>query len=281
MQAKATGAWAERPLDAATLGQVLERIGNRPEAPRAEVVETGIKIVDLLAPFPRGGNVAILGPMGVGKTVLIQEIIHNLRSRDEEVSLFTFVKPGAEVALFKEVADEAARLSLSLAQMVILASDDPRDLGPLAETFDALIHMSIDRAVNQLWPAVDPGRSESRLLTPEVVGDEHYSVATAVRKHLARFKALEQEIRDGNVYQLSAEDRQVLGRGRRLERFFTQSFFVAEEWTRRPGTYVSTADTIRGCAAILAGECDALPESAFLHGGTIEDARAKATRGAA
>ena len=139
--------------------------------------------------------------------------------------------------------------------------------------------MSIERATNQLWPAVDLLRSTSLRTHGRSGRSRTLAVATATRDLLRHLKTLEQRIRSENVYQLSAEDRQVLNRGRRMERFFTQPFFVAEEYTKRPGAYVSLADTIRGCAAILAGECDDLPEAAFLFSGTIEQVREKAREG--
>ncbi len=278
MRVTRTSGWVEQPLDEATLKEAVKRMGNTETAARQEITQTGIKCIDLLAPYPKGGKVGILGPMGVGKTVLIQEIIHNVRARDEALSLFSFIKPGAEVELFQSVVEEAAELSLSLAQMIILTSPDPRDAGSLAESFDALTCMSIQRAVNQFWPAIDLLRSSSRLLTPEVVGREHYDVATAVRELLRRLKTLDERIGAEAVYQLSPDDKQVLRRGRRMERFFTQYFSVAEAWTKHRGSYVTVADTVRGCAAILAGECDDLPEEAFMYCGTIDEVWAKAGR---
>lgn len=278
MRVTRTGGWVEQPLDEATLKEALQHMGGSESAVPLEITQTGIKGIDLLAPYPKGGKVGILGPMGVGKMVLMEEIIHNLRARDEALSLFSFIKPGAEVELFQGVADEAAELSLSLAQIIILTSPDPREAGSLAESFDALTFMSIQRAVNQFWPAIDLLRSNSRLLTPEVVGREHYDVATGVRELLRRHKSLDEHIRTEAVYQLSPDDKQVLRRGRRIERFFTQYFSVAEAWTKRPGSYVSIADTVRGCASILAGECDDLPEEAFTYCGTIDEVWAKADR---
>ena len=192
MQVQPTGAWVEQPLDEATLRQAVELMSNPAQVRRPKIVETGLKVVDLLAPYPSGGRVAIIGPMGVGKTVLIQEVIHNLRTRDEKLLLFIFVKPGAEIDLFRDIEQEAADLSLSLAQMIMLATTNPRDIGPLADRFDAITCMSLYRVANSLWPAVDPVRSSSRLLTPQVAGAEHVAAATGVRDLLRRFKELEQ-----------------------------------------------------------------------------------------
>lgn len=267
----------DAPLDSTTLGTVMHRlVENRPST-QPEMIETGIKCIDVFAPLQRGGTAAVLGPMGIGKMVVIQEVLQNLRDRDRELVYFTFVRSGAEADLVRGSIDEMLRFDLRLAQMVTLTASDPRDIGTLADSFDSVLTMSIARATNNLWPAVDVVRSASRLLVPEVVGREHVEVAAAARDLLRSYRSLRARIQNEEVYHLTPDDKLVLARGRRLDCFLTQRFAVAEEFTGHPGVHVSVADSVRGCAAILRGECDDVPEAAFMWSGTIEDVRAKAT----
>jgi RNA polymerase sigma factor (sigma-70 family) len=265
-----TGAWPDDALGSATLKDVFATLAAAP--PRPEVIETGIKCIDLFAPLQKGGRVAVLGAAGVGKMVVIEELIHNVRARDAALRLWAFVKPGAEMHLVQGTIEEATQLRLSLEPLIALAADQS-ELGSLTDVFDAVIVMSLSRAFDHLWPAVDVLRSRSRLLDPALVGADHVRVAEGVRDLLRRYGMLSTRIREGAVYELTAEEVQVIKRGRRIERFLTQRFVVAEEWTKHPGAYVSIGDTVASFDAILQGAGDDLPEDAFLYAGTFEDVR--------
>lgn len=271
-----TGALVERAVDEATLRHLLELLGSSGEGTETRVIETGIKSIDLLSPYPSGGKVGVLGPMGVGKMVLIQEVMHNVAARGDAVSLFTFFRPGAEISLLQQAfANEDMPTSTS-AEAILLSAENP--LEPVADTdvFDAVTVMSLDRAINHLWPAIDPLRSTSRVLDQAIVGGEHRKVEQSVRELLQQYRELDERIKQAALYSLSREDKLVIARARKLQRFFTQPFFVAEPYTKRLGQYVTRQETIRGCAGILEGEYDALPEEAFLWCGTIDQVVEKA-----
>ena len=337
-----------------------------------EILETGIKVVDLICPYAKGGKIGLFGGAGVGKTVLIQELIYNIATEHNGYSVFTGVgertregndlygemtesgvinktalvygqmnePPGARmrVALsgltmaeyfrdvknqdvllfidnifrFTQAGSEVSALlgrmpsavgyqptlatemgalqeritstrkgSITSVQAVYVPADDLTDPAP-ATTFthlDATTVLSRDIASQGIYPAVDPLDSTSRILSPEVVGQEHYEIARAVQKVLQRYKELQDIIAIMGMDELSEEDKRTVSRARKVQRFLSQSFHVAEQFTGMPGQYVPLKETLRGFKMILSGECDELPESAFLFAGTIDDVFAKAKKG--
>ncbi len=289
-----------------------------------EILETGIKVVDLICPYAKGGKIGLFGGAGVGKTVLIQELIYNIATEHNGYSVFTGVgertregndlygemtesgvinktalvygqmnePPGARmrVALsgltmaeyFREERITSTRKgSITSVQAVYVPADDLTDPAP-ATTFthlDATTVLSRDIASQGIYPAVDPLDSTSRILSPEVVGQEHYEIARAVQKVLQRYKELQDIIAIMGMDELSEEDKRTVSRARKVQRFLSQSFHVAEQFTGMPGQYVPLKETLRGFRMILNGECDDLPESAFLFAGTIDDVFAKAKKG--
>ncbi|MBM3204686.1 F0F1 ATP synthase subunit beta [Candidatus Uhrbacteria bacterium] len=339
------------------------------QSSKVEVLETGIKVIDLLAPFTKGGKVAMFGGAGVGKTVVMQELIHNVamshggysvfvgvgeRSREgndliremeasgvmDKVAMvfgqmneppgarlrvaftgltiaerfrddgkdilmfvdniFRFTQAGAEVSALlgrlpsaagyqPTLASEMAQLqeritsthkgSITSVQAVYVPADDYTDPAP-ATTFshlDATIVLSRKQASMGLYPAVDPLESNSVALREDVVGREHYEVAAGVIKTLQRYKELQEVIAILGMDELSEEDRLTVYRARKIQKFLSQSFFVAEQFTGSPGLFVKREDTVRGFKGILDGTYDDLPEQAFYMAGTIEDVIARAS----
>ena len=336
-----------------------------------EILETGIKVVDLICPYAKGGKIGLFGGAGVGKTVLIQELIYNIATEHNGYSVFTGVgertregndlygemtesgvikktalvygqmnePPGARmrVALsgltmaeyfrdvknqdvllfidnifrFTQAGSEVSALlgrmpsavgyqptlatemgalqeritsthkgSITSVQAVYVPADDLTDPAP-ATTFthlDATTVLSRDIAAQGIYPAVDPLESNSRILSPEVLGQEHYDVARAVQKVLQRYKELQDIIAIMGMDELSEDDKLSVNRARKVQRFLSQSFHVAEQFTGMPGQYVPLKETIRGFKMILNGECDDIPESCFLFAGTIDDVLAKAKK---
>lgn len=335
----------------------------------AEVLETGIKVIDLIAPFMKGGKVGAFGGAGVGKTVIIQELIRNIaeehkghsvfagvgeRTREgndlyhemkdsgvinstvmcfgqmneppgnrlrvaltglamaeyfrdeahEDVlffidNIFRFSQAGSEVSallgripsavgyqptLATEMANLQERItstrkgSITSIQAVYVPADDYTDPAP-ATTFahlDSTISLERRLAEQALFPAVDPLVSNSKILQPDIVGEEHYAVARGVQEVLQRYKELQDIIAILGIDELSEEDKRIVARARRIQKFLTQPMFVAEQFTSIKGAYVTIADTVRSFKAILAGTYDHLPEQAFYMVGTIEDAIEKA-----
>jgi F-type H+-transporting ATPase subunit beta len=336
-----------------------------------EILETGIKVVDLICPYARGGKIGLFGGAGVGKTVTIMELIHNVamehggvsvfagvgeRSRegndlylelkesgvlsktalvygqmnespgararvaltgvtvaeyfrDEEGkdvllfidNIFRFVQANSEVSallgrmpsavgyqptLGTDLGELEERItttkkgSITSVQAIFVPADDYTDPAP-ATTFSHLDAITaLDRKIFEkaIFPAVDPLASSSRILDPQVVGEEHYQVARRVQAILQRYRDLQDIIAILGMDELSAEDKLVVARARRVERFLSQAMHVAEPFTNIPGTYVPRKETVRGFAEILDGKCDDMPEQAFYLVGTIDDARAKAER---
>ena len=337
-----------------------------------EILETGIKVVDLIAPYAKGGKIGLFGGAGVGKTVLIMELINNVAKQHGGLSVFAGVgertregndlynemqesgvinktalvygqmnePPGARmrVALsgltmaeyfrdrenqdvllfidnifrFTQAGSEVSALlgrmpsavgyqptlatemgalqeritstkkgSITSVQAVYVPADDLTDPAP-ATTFAHLDATTVlSRAISSLgiYPAVDPLESTSRILAPEIVGTEHYEVARQVQSILQRYKELQDIIAIMGMDELSDEDKLIVARARKVQRFLSQSFHVAEQFTGMPGQYVPLKETLRGFKMILDGECDDLPESAFLFAGTIDDVFAKAKKG--
>ena len=337
-----------------------------------EILETGIKVVDLICPYAKGGKIGLFGGAGVGKTVLIMELINNIAKEHGGISVFTGVgertregndlynemkesgvinktalvygqmneppgarmrvglsgltmaeyfrdKEGQDVLLFidnifrftqagSEVSALLGRMpsavgyqptlatemgalqeritstnhgSITSVQAVYVPADDLTDPAP-ATTFahlDATTVLSRNIASQGIYPAVDPLESTSRILTPEVVGKEHYRVSKAVQQILQRYNELQDIIAIMGIDELSEEDKLTVSRARKVQRFLSQSFSVAEQFTGLPGKYVPLKETIRGFAEIIDGEHDDLPESAFLFVGTIDEAIEKAKKG--
>ena len=337
----------------------------------AEMLVTGIKVVDLMEPYTRGGKTGLFGGAGVGKTVLIQELIRNIDTehggysvfagvgertregndlyremeesgvinktamvfgqmneppgarlrvalsalsmaeyfRDEEGkdvllfvdNIFRFTQAGSEVSallgrmpsavgyqptLGTEMGDLQERItstkngSVTSIQAVYVPADDLTDPAP-ATAFAHLDATSVlERKISELgiYPAVDPLASSSRILDPRVIGDRHYNVARSVQTILQNYNELQGIIAILGMDELSDEDKVTVNRARRIQRFFSQPFFVAEQFTGTPGRYVSQEDTIAGFEAILNGDCDELPENAFMYVGTIDEAFNKAKK---
>jgi F-type H+/Na+-transporting ATPase subunit beta len=402
MTAVDTGAPISMPVGTATLGRVMNVLGepvdfpDRPvnaterwsihrHAPSLEdqstelqMFETGIKVIDLLEPYLRGGKIGLFGGAGVGKTVIIQELIHNVAMKHGGVSVFAgvgertregndlwlefqesgvinmedmsksraalvygqmteppgarlrvalsgltvaeyfrdaenkdvllfidnifrFTQAGSEVSallgrmpsavgyqptLLTEMGELQERItstkrgSITSVQAIYVPADDYTDPAP-ATTFahlDATTNLS--RAIVELgiYPAVDPLASTSRILDARIIGDEHYNVARAVKQVLQRYKDLQDIIAILGIDELSEEDKLTVGRARRIQRFLSQPFFVAEQFTGFPGKYVPIADTVRSFKEIVDGKYDHLPEQAFYMVGTIEEAVEKAEK---
>ncbi len=382
-----SGAPVEVPVGEATLGRVFnvlgEPIDGGPQLPAVEkmaihqsppafeelettrqILETGIKAIDLLAPFPRGGKIGLFGGAGVGKTVLIMELIRNIATEHGGYSVFTgvgertregnelwlgmqksgviektalvfgqmneppgarlraaltgltmaeyfrdrqgkdillfidnifrYIQAGAEVSALlgrmpsavgyqptlatelghlQERITSTKRGSITSIQTVYVPADDYTDPAP-ATTFTHLdATVNLDRSIVELgiYPAINPLTSTSRYLDPEIVGEEHYRVAREVQKVLQRYKDLQDIIAILGMDELSAEDQLLVARARKIQRFLSQPFFVAETYSSLPGRFVKRAETVRGFKGILEGRYDDLPEQAFYMAGTIED----------
>jgi F-type H+-transporting ATPase subunit beta len=283
-------------------------------SPAVEIFETGIKVIDLIAPYVRGGKVGLFGGAGVGKTVLIQELIHNVAMQHGGVSVFSgvgertregnllfidnifrFVQAGSEVSALlgrmpsavgyqPTLATEMGQLqeritstrtgSVTSVQAIYVPADDLTDPAP-ANTFAHLDSTTVlDRGIVEkgIYPAVHPLRSTSRALQPGIVSADHYRTATRVQEVLQRYADLQDIIAILGIDELSDEDKLVVARARKIERYLSQPNFVAEQFTGTPGEYVKLEDTIRGFTEILDGKHDDLPEQAFYMVGAIEQA---------
>ena len=340
-------------------------------ATSTEILETGIKVIDLICPYSKGGKIGLFGGAGVGKTVLIMELIHNVAKQHGGLSVFTGVgertregndlynemkqsgvlsntalvygqmnePPGARMRVglsgltmaeyfrdqenqdvllfidnifrFTQAGSEVSALlgrmpsavgyqptlatemgalqeritstrkgSITSVQAVYVPADDLTDPAP-ATTFahlDATTVLSRSIASQGIYPAVDPLESTSRILSPDVVGEEHYSVAREVQRILQRYNELMDIIAIMGMDELSDEDKLLVARARKIQRFLSQPFYVSEKFTGFEGVYVPVSETIRGFKEIIDGNCDDLPESAFLFSGTIDDVARKAGR---
>ena len=395
MDAVDTGTGITVPVGECTLGRIFNLLGeavdNQPDPENAErwsihrdpppyeeqeskteVLETGIKVIDLIAPYAKGGKIGLFGGAGVGKTVLIMELIHNIATAHGGISVFTGVgertregndlyfemkesgvlqktalvygqmnePPGARMRVglsgltmaeyfrdregqdvllfidnifrFTQAGSEVSALlgrmpsavgyqptlatemgalqeritstkkgSITSVQAVYVPADDLTDPAP-ATTFahlDATTVLSRSIASLGLYPAMDPLESTSRILSPDIVGQEHYEVAREVQRILQRYKELQDIIAIMGMDELSDEDKLVVGRARRIQRFLSQPLFVSEKFNGFQGVYVPLKETIRGFKEIIEGKHDDLPESAFLYVGTIDEAVEKAKRG--
>jgi len=392
MEVVATGSGITVPVGKKTLGRLFNVLGDtidngeplgeterwvihrdppsfEEQSPVVEVLETGIKVIDLLAPYAKGGKIGLFGGAGVGKTVLIQELIRNIATehggysifsgvgersregndlwtdmkesgvlektalvfgqmneppgarmrvalsgltmaeyfRDEEHqdvllfidNIFRFVQAGSEVSallgrmpsavgyqptLATEVGELEERIastkngSVTSVQAVYVPADDLTDPAP-ATTFahlDATTVLSRKIVEQGIYPAVDPLESTSRILEIDVVGEEHYETARKVQESLQKYKELQDIIAILGMEELSEEDKLIVYRARKIQRFLSQPFYVAENFTGVSGRYVTLKDTIRGFKAIINGDMDKYPEAAFFNVGTLEDVIEKA-----
>ena len=387
MEVTATGSGISVPVGEKTLGRLFNVLGdtldngekldeeehwcihrNPPtfaeQSPVVEMLQTGIKVIDLLAPYAKGGKIGLFGGAGVGKTVLIMELIHNVATAHGGLSVFTGVgertregndlytemsesgvidktamvfgqmnePPGARMRVgltgltiaedfrdrggkdvllfidnifrFTQAGSEVSALlgrvpsavgyqptlqtemgalqeritstkngSITSVQAVYVPADDLTDPAP-ATTFAHLAATTVlSRAISEMgiYPAVDPLESTSRILDPKVVGEEHYKVARGVQEILQKYKELQDIIAILGMDELSEDEKLVVDRARKVQRFLSQPFFVAEQFTGKPGQYVSLSDTIQGFKEILEGKHDEIPEGMFLNAGTIEE----------
>ncbi len=404
MEAADTGGPIKVPVGKATLGRVFNLLGkpidgggsveatdyfpiHRP-APnfmnqnvKTDILETGLKVVDLLTPFNKGGKIGLFGGAGLGKTVLIQELIRNIATEHSGVSVFAgvgertregndlwlemkhasfkdaegktahvidktamvfgqmneppgarlrvaltaltmaeyfrdvegqdvlvfvdnifrFVQAGSEVSALlgrmpsavgyqPTLATEMGALqeriastlkgSVTSVQAIYVPADDPTDPAP-ATTFshlDAYVYLERKISEKGIYPAVDPLASTSKNLDPRIVGDEHYAVARSVQAILQRYRELQDIIAILGIDELSDDDKQVVARARRIERYMSQPCFVAEQFTGNPGRYVPVGETVKACREIIDGDHDDLPEQAFYMCGGIEDVLEKAEK---
>ena len=294
------------------------------QKPAVEILETGIKVIDLLAPYAKGGKIGLFGGAGVGKTVLIQELIQNIATEHGGYSIFTGVgersregndlwtemkesgvlektalvfgqmnePPGARMRVaetgltmaeyFRDQEHRDVLLFIDnifrFVQAVYVPADDLTDPAP-ATTFahlDATTVLSRKIVEQGIYPAVDPLESTSRILEADIVGEEHYEVARRVQEILQKYKELQDIIAILGMEELSEEDKQTVFRARKIQKFLSQPFHVAENFTGIKGKYVPLKETIRGFKAIIDGEMDDYPENAFFNVGTIDDVIAKA-----
>ena len=392
MEVTATGSCIQVPVGTATLGRMFNVLGDpidqagpveaekkwpihrsapsfRDQKPTVEILETGIKVIDLLAPYAKGGKIGLFGGAGVGKTVLIQELIRNVATEHGGYSIFTgvgersregndlwnemkesgvisktalvfgqmneppgsrmrvaqtgltmaeyfrdekhqdvllfidnifrYVQAGSEVSallgrmpsavgyqptLANEMGELQERItstkngSITSVQAVYVPADDLTDPAP-ATTFahlDATTVLSRKIVEQGIYPAVDPLESTSRILEPDIVGEEHYRIARKVQELLQRYKELQDIIAILGMEELDEEDKLVVYRARKIQKFLSQPFNVAENFTNMPGKYVPIAETIRGFKAIIEGDMDEYPENAFFMVGTIDEVIEKA-----
>ena len=392
MEVTATGSCIQVPVGTATLGRMFNVLGDpidqagpveaekkwpihrsapsfRDQKPTVEILETGIKVIDLLAPYAKGGKIGLFGGAGVGKTVLIQELIRNVATEHGGYSIFTgvgersregndlwnemkesgvisktalvfgqmndppgsrmrvaqtgltmaeyfrdekhqdvllfidnifrYVQAGSEVSallgrmpsavgyqptLANEMGELQERItstkngSITSVQAVYVPADDLTDPAP-ATTFahlDATTVLSRKIVEQGIYPAVDPLESTSRILEPDIVGEEHYRIARKVQELLQRYKELQDIIAILGMEELDEEDKLAVYRARKIQKFLSQPFNVAENFTNMPGKYVPIAETIRGFKAIIEGDMDEYPENAFFMVGTIDEVIEKA-----
>jgi RNA polymerase sigma factor (sigma-70 family) len=258
------GGYVEQPLTEPSLRSALDRLVRPAPAGTPTLLETGIKVVDVLMPFARGGSVAIFGGHRIGTTVLMEELVRRLATT--RLSVFTFFPWFPGDAVRQEREKEGYTFGMGGVETVFFMAEEH----PSREAFDTVIVLSPAVAATKIWPAIDPLTSGSRWLDPAVVGEHHATIGARVRRCLADGDAL-----DGRD-DLDADARATVGRARRLRRFFAQPFFIAEPYTKRPGSFVPRADALDACAAILDGVHDAVPEEAFYFTGGIDEVLARA-----
>jgi len=273
----ATGEVVTRSVTEAVLADAVRVLGPQ-RAGALGFLETGIKVIDLLTPCTAGGTLAIVGGWRVGTTVVVEELTRRLAARAEGVSLFTFLPPdAADPSGWPQARAEGfGGAGAGSVQTFYFVGEHPEQ-DPAAMTrlqaFDAVVVLSAAQREARIYPCVDPLAGRSRGLDPRVVGAEHVAVAARVHETLLAAAQL-----DAAGAPLPADAAALVGRARRLRRFFGQPFFVAEPYTKRAGTNVPCAETVRACAAILDGAYDEIPESAFDFTGTIDEVLARQSR---
>lgn len=267
VRVRSIGAPVNAVPSAETVRAMIASVPASASPPR--LLEMGIKAIDLLCPFPAGGRVAFVGRSGVGKIMLAGELVQRLEGSAESLSVFLPTIEGYDVRLTWEGfgADNPPDRSDRVRAIYFPAAKEPPDA--IANLFDAAVFLSFDLAVAGIYPAVDTLRSRSRLLTPEVIGREHYDVARGVRALL--WRAEEIEGRTFDAADLTEEERRTVARARRVRRFLGQPLYVAEPWTGQPGRSAPRERTVRDFAALLSGEHDDLPEDAFSMAGDLDE----------
>jgi RNA polymerase sigma factor (sigma-70 family) len=260
MQIAARNQVDNTPLAESLLTSALERLMPRSPAGRPELLETGVKVVDLLMPVVRGGVVGLLGGERVGTTVVVEELVRRLAT--STLSMFTFVPGGVDPDGLRRSREEGYTLGIGCIQTVFFLAHHPER----QDAFETVIVLSRAVAEARIYPAIDPLASRSRWLDASVVGERHAHVAARVRRCLGEADA-------------PHADGAIVARARRLRLFFAQPFFVAEPYTNLPGSFVPRAETVEACAAILDGVHDDVPEEAFRFTGAIGEVLARA-RGA-
>lgn len=260
MRVTDTTAPVSTPLDHDTIGQLIASLRRAERAP--VVLETGIKAIDVCCPLPIGGLVALVGDMQSGKTVLVEELIHRLGAGKTPLTMLVFVETTREVAVVRQVE---YRTSAVVDVIYLPVSDaSPEALGELTSPLDAVIAITGKQAEEGLYPAIDPLQSTSRLLDPAVVGEQHVGVLRGIHRVLDEAAAADRAT--GQTLSLR--------RARLIQRFLTQPFYIAEAFTKRPGSSVSREEAVAGCRALLDGTHDHLAEDALYMTGTLDDALA-------
>jgi F0F1-type ATP synthase beta subunit len=265
MTVLSSGRRAEAKVNREVLDGAVRLLGGAERETRRplELLETGIKVIDVMCPLTRGGTVAIAGEYAAGPMVVTEELCRRLNSKPGGVSIFTFIPPGPGPS-FQEtwVKEGHTGGTAGTVQTFYFVGEEAWTVERLSAlpTVDAVVRLSRELARLGIYPTIDAIISRSRLLDDKLVDPEHAEVATRVREALAAPDLPTQ-------------------RARKLLRFFSQPFFVAEQYTKHPGLYVSREDALRGCRAILSGECDAVPEQAFYFTGTLDDVLRKASKG--
>jgi RNA polymerase sigma factor (sigma-70 family) len=271
MKLVSTGQPASEPITAQTAGRVLDILSAPPPAP--QLLETGIKALDLFCPFTQGGRVGLFAEWGLGTLVLLPEILRDLHGKQAGVTLFTFLPPHADAAQWQETTAEITNSSGDV-RIVYLTVADPVDPAFVQQfdTLDATIYLSRRLPEQGIYPAVDPFLSASRLFATDALSAEHKETAQAVRDLLRRYYELQFSLEGPGRKMLTPEERTLVQRARKVQRFLSQPFFVAEPYTNRPGKYVPLAETLRGCKAILAGDADAIHADRFAWVGSYVEA---------
>jgi RNA polymerase sigma factor (sigma-70 family) len=266
MQVVERGGFVDQPLAGPSLRSAIDRLVPPAPAGLPVLLETGVKVIDVLVPFARGRSVAILGGHRIGTTVLMEELVRRLATT--ALSVFTFfpVFPGEDVREVRE--KEGYTFGMGGVETVFFMADGQAS----RDAFDAVVVLSAAVAAMKIWPAIDPLASTSRWLSPEVAGDEHVVVAGRIRRCLEEADALQ------GHETLDDAARLTVARARKLRRFFAQPFFIAEPYTKRPGAFVPRADALAACAAIVDGVHDDVPEEAFSFVGGIDAVLARAGR---
>ena len=299
MEVTATGHGLTAPVGEATLGRMFDPLG-RPidgkgsvddvphwpihrkapsfaeQKPATEILETGIKVIDLLAPYAKGGKIGLFGGAGIFRFVQAGSEVSALMGRMPSAVGYQPTLAN-ELGALQERITSTRDGSITSVQAVYVPADDLTDPAP-ATTFahlDATTVLSRKIVEQGIYPAVDPLASTSRILEADIVGEEHYRVARKVQATLQRYQELQDIIAILGMDELSEEDKLTVTRARKLQKFLSQPFAVAENFTGLKGVYVPLAETVKGFAAIVDGQCDDLPEWAFFNVGTLADARKK------